>query len=73
MGSQPQDALHLFLGVLGVILVVPGGFGGWGVSGGLLLLPLLLLLILSLSLGYGSDLRQPMSRFVDDRAETSVP
>ena len=26
-----------------------------------------------LSLGYGSDLRQPMSRFADDRAETSVP
>ena len=28
MGSQPADILHLFLGVLGEILVVLGGFSG---------------------------------------------
>ena len=33
MGSQPQDILHLFLGILGVNLVVPGGFGERGSEG----------------------------------------
>ena len=36
MGSQPQDVLHLLRWVLGMILVVSGGFSGQfrgGVSG----------------------------------------